>query len=260
MRPLALVTGSWRRIGAHIAVRLAERGYDLALHAGHDVSPEAWLVDALARHGAEHRLFVADLRDPAAVEPLVPRAAEAFGRRVELLVNNASRFEALAGDALPAMAELIDYFAVNAAAPLALARAVAGGGGAAVVNILDQRVRNPPRDQLAYTISKQALAEGTRTLAVALAPHVRVNGVAPGLTLPTDDYAPGQLEALSGAMPLRRLPSPHDIADAVAYLAAARSVTGCTIFVDGGAHLAPFERDFVNLQRPHGPSESITNR
>jgi NAD(P)-dependent dehydrogenase (short-subunit alcohol dehydrogenase family) len=248
MRPLALVTGSWRRIGAHIAARLAERGYDVALHAGHDVAPEPWLVETLARHGAQHRLFVADLADGDAAARLVPDVAQAFGRPIALLVNNASRFaveEGLEGD-------LHRYLAINTVAPVAMTQAVAAGagqGGAAVVNILDQRIKNPPRDQLAYTISKQALAEATRALAVALAPRVRVNGVAPGLTLPTDDYAPGQLERLAGAMPLQRLPSPDDIADAVAYLAAAQSVTGCTIFVDAGAHLAPFDRDFVHLAR-----------
>jgi pteridine reductase len=202
--------------------------------------------------GASHRLFVADLADAAAVEALVPRVADAFGRPVTLLVNNASLFDASAGEALPTAEELIRYFTINTAAPLALARAVAEAAGArdaAVVNILDQRVRTPPRDQIAYTISKQALAEATRTMALALAPRVRVNGVAPGLTLPTPDYAPGQLEALTASMPLARLPAPEDIAGAVAYLASARSVTGCTLFVDGGAHLAPTDRDFVSLGR-----------
>lgn len=241
-RPLALVTGSWRRLGAHIAARLAGEGYDLALHAGHEAEPEGWLVEAMA--GVEHRLFVADLADGDAVARLVPAVEAHFGRPVTLLVNNASRFAAIEGDAATPFDDLLAHLSVNTAAPFALAQAIRSG---AVVNILDQRIVHPPRDQVAYTISKQALAEATRTLAMALAPGVRVNGVAPGLTIPTDDYSPEQMARLAVAMPLGALPEPDGIADAVAYLAGATSVTGVTIFVDGGAHLRSFDRDFVHL-------------
>ena len=248
-RPLALVTGSWRRIGAHIAVRLAQAGYDLALHAGHGVEPEPWLVAALESAGAAHRLFVADLADRAQVAALVPAVAGHFGRPVGLLINNASRFSALDDAGADPFGELIEHLAVNTAAPYALAIAVARGGGGSVVNILDQRIAHPPRDQIAYTLSKQALAEATRTLAGALAPSTRVNAVAPGLTLPTEDYADDQMARLAEGMPLGRLATVDDIADGVAYLAAAASVTGVTIFIDGGAHLRAFERDFVHLAR-----------
>lgn len=241
-RPIALVTGSWRRLGAHVAARLAGEGYDIALHAGHSVEPEAWLTKELA--GVEHRLFVADLADDHDVAGLVPAVEAHFGRPVTLLVNNASRFAAIDGEASAPFGDLLEHLSVNTAAPFALAKAIRAG---LVVNILDQRIVYPPRDQIAYTISKQALAEMTRTLAVALAPKVRVNGVAPGLTIPTDDYSCEQLERLAAAMPLGRLPEPEEIADAVAYLAKAGSVTGITIFVDGGAHLTAFERDFVYL-------------
>ncbi len=249
LRPVALVTGSWRRIGAQIALRLGQAGYDLALHAGHDVAPEPWLVEALAGAGAAHRLFVADLADGDAVAGLVPTVSTAFGRHVSVLVNNASRFAAIDAAGVAPFDDLVAHLSVNAAAPYALAHAVADAGGAAVVNILDQRIAHPPRDQVAYTISKQALAEATRTLAIALAPRTRVNGVAPGLTLPTDDYDAAQMARLAAAMPLGLLPEPSDIADAVVWLASARAVTGQTIFVDGGAALVGFERDFVHLGR-----------
>lgn len=248
-RPLALVTGSWRRLGAHIAARLAKAGYDIALHAGHAVQPEDWLVESLNGAGAAHRMFVADLADGAAVEALVPQVAAAFGRPVTLLVNNASRFAVKEDVGAAPFDDLIGHFAVNTAAPYALALALAQGGGGAVINILDQRVAHPPRDQVAYTISKQALAEATRTLAIALAPEVRVNGVAPGLTLPTEDYGDAQMARLASAMPLERLPEPDDVADAVLWLARAPAVTGQTIFVDGGASLVGFDRDFVHLAR-----------
>lgn len=250
-RPLALVTGSCRRLGAQIAARLGEAGYALALHASGDGEPEADLLARLDASGAPWRRFVAELSDAQAVEALVPAAARHFGRPVALLVNNASCFRA-DDAAMPSMDALTRHFAVNAAAPFALAAAVAGQAGpdgASVVNILDQRIVQPPADQLAYSVSKQALAEITRTLAFALAPKLRVNGVAPGLTMPTSDYSPEQVERLAPLMPLARLPEPDDIADAVLYLARARATTGQLLFVDGGANLRRFERDFVNLAR-----------
>jgi NAD(P)-dependent dehydrogenase (short-subunit alcohol dehydrogenase family) len=124
---------------------------------------------------------------------------------------------------------------------------VAQGQTATVINILDQRIRHPGGDQLSYTISKLALFGATETLARALAPKIRVNAVAPGLVIPTDDYLPSQMEALRAAMPLGRLPEPDDVADAVLWLASAEVVTGQTIFVDAGASLKSFERDFLFL-------------
>ncbi len=250
-RPLALVTGSCRRLGAHIGAALGEAGYDLALHASTIAEPERWLVDRLDAAGAAYRAFACDLGDFAAVEALVPQVIGAFGRAPVLLVNNASRFAANE-QGLPGGDALVDHFRVNAAAPVLLARAFAlalGGGEGAVVNILDQRIAHPPADQLAYTLSKQALAEATRTLARVLAPRVRVNAVAPGLTIPTRDYGAAQLARLTAAMPLERLSQPGDVAAAVVYLAGARASTGQTLFVDGGAGLHDFARDFVHLER-----------
>jgi pteridine reductase len=128
-----------------------------------------------------------------------------------------------------------------------LAAAMPDGARACVVNILDQRIRHPGADQLSYTLSKQALSGATETLARALAPKVRVNAVAPGLTLPTEEYRPAQMVQLAKMMPLERLPDPDEIADAVLWLAGAESVTGQTIFVDGGASMKAFDRDFLFL-------------
>lgn len=245
-RPLALVTGSYRRLGGHIAVRLARAGYDVALHASAPGAPDPSVVAGIG--SARHETFTADLADAAAAASLVLQVAHRFGRRVDLLVNNASCFRA-DDDSYPAVQSLAAHFAVNAAAPFVLATTLAGQGGSAVVNILDQRIAHPHRDQLAYTLSKQALAEATRTLALALAPAVRVNGVAPGLTIATDDYEAGQLERLAAMMPLERLPTADQVADAVLFLAGATASTGQLLFVDGGAGLVRFERDFVHLGR-----------
>lgn len=242
---LALVTGGYRRIGGCIAMRLAREGWTLALHSHRAAQAEGALAEAL--HGTGWCGFVTDLADPAEAAGLIGRVIAAFGQAPGLLVNSASRFED--DDAGRATIEtMAAHHAVNAAAPVALALALARAGGmTSVVNILDQRVRNPNRDQLSYTLSKTALAAATRTLAVALAPNVRVNAVAPGLTLPTGDYDAAQLARLASLMPLARLPSPDDIADAVLYFATAQSVTGQTLFVDAGASLKSFERDFVYL-------------
>lgn len=249
---LALVTGGLHRVGAAIAARLAREGYALAIHKRSPGEADAVLADALADTGAECRRFAADLADPTAVEGLVPAVVEAFGRAPDLLVNNAALFaEGEWGDL--SHAALAEMMQVNHHAPVMLAKALVAASTPdarpAIVNILDQRIANPVPDQLAYSLSKSALWQATATLAVAFGDRARVNAVAPGLTLATDDYSAGQVERLAGRMPLKALPRPDQVADAVVYLARAESVTGQTIFVDGGAHLAPLGRDFVALER-----------
>lgn len=252
-RGLALITGGTARIGAAIALRLADAGYALALHQRADKPLDPELAAALAERGCTPQLFTADLSDTDAVQALVSAVADRCGQPVALLVNNASKFEEGGWQDLTAAA-LAETLAVNLTAPVLLAQAVVAAGQAArvvpaVINIVDQRVVNPVPDQVAYSLSKQALWQATRTLALAMAPHARVNAVAPGLTLPTPDYADGQMERVAAAMPLRRLPTPADVADAVAYLALAEATTGVTVFVDGGAHLSPQARDFLYFER-----------
>ncbi len=250
---VALVTGGCRRLGAQIAARLGEQGWSLAYHASDDATPEPWLAGRLDAAGVRHHGFACNLDDETATAGLIARVADRFGQPVVLLVNNASRFD-IGDSRFASMKAMTAHLVTNVAAPVMLAEALAaqeeiGPGDGAVVNILDQRIAHPPRDQLAYTLSKQALAEATRTLATSLAPKVRVNGVAPGLTLPTGDYAPDQIARLAALMPLARLPTPDEIADAVLFLAQARSTTGQVLFVDGGASLTRFDRDFVNMAR-----------
>lgn len=238
---LALVTGGTRRLGAAIAARLAADGYTLALHAHDHPEPE----------GVEGRVFTADLEDADQARGLIPRVTEAFGSAPSLLVNSAALF---ADDGFGAIDPdlAVRHYRINTIAPALLidAMAAAGGGGdRSVVNILDQRIAHPHGDQLGYTLSKCALAGLTQAAARALSPGLRVNAVAPGLTLPTDDYSPGQMDRLAELMPLDRLPRPEQVADAVAYLAAATASTGQVIHVDGGAGMAAFDRDFVALAR-----------
>ena len=234
-----------------ISAQLARAGYDLAIHGSHHVDLDPALQAVLAETGAVWQGFVADFADPTHAPGLIDRIAESFGRAPDLLVNSAAIFGQDRLDNVTA-ADLSAHYAVNLMAPVLLTQAFAalggeGGGDRVVINILDQRLSQPHGDQLYYTLSKQALAGFTRIAARTLAPAVRVNGVAPGLTIATADYDPAQLERLADMMPLERLPAADEIAQAVLYLARARAVTGQVIQVDAGAHMISFERDFMHL-------------
>jgi NAD(P)-dependent dehydrogenase (short-subunit alcohol dehydrogenase family) len=248
---LALVTGGLHRVGAAIAARLAAAGYDLALHAHRRGDPDPALADAIRAHRVESDVFPGDLAAEE-LDSLIAQVKARFGRAPDALINSASiitegRWADLSRE------ELTRHLDVNFIAPVLLTRAFAAalaeGQRGVVVNLLDQRLRNPPIDQAAYTASKLALGSVTRAMARAFAPRVRINAVAPGMTLPGDDYGAEQWQRLSAAMPLERNSAPEDIAEAVAYLLGARAVTGQILFVDGGANLESFTRDFVHMKR-----------
>jgi pteridine reductase len=251
-RPLALVTGGVRRLGAAIATRLAETGYDLALSSHGDGVLEPQLAEAIAASCVAHSHFAADLGDGEAASRLVARVADHFGYAPHLLVNNAAMFGQDDWSEMDAQS-LDAHFRLNLFAPLLLSKALveAAGAGAqtAIVHILDQRITNPNGDQLSYTLSKQALAASVRSLAAAFGARARVNGVAPGLVLPTGDYDTAQMARLNAAMPLGALPTAAAVADAVLYLAGAKHMTGQIIFVDGGANLKSYPRDFMHLEK-----------
>jgi NAD(P)-dependent dehydrogenase (short-subunit alcohol dehydrogenase family) len=247
---LALVTGGCRRVGAAIAAELAQAGWALALHGHKDAKPEEALAQVLDTCATPWHGFRADLADPASPARLMADVLDHFGRAPDLLVNNASLFDY--DDWHTMTPEMLNrHFAVNMVAPVMLTRdlVAAAGEGAqpCIVQIIDQRVRNPNGDQLSYTLSKQAFAESIRTLARAFGHRARINGVAPGLTLATSDYDDAQMASLAARMPLGRLSAPGDIARAVRYMAEEKAITGQLLFVDGGAHMVSFERDFVFL-------------
>jgi NAD(P)-dependent dehydrogenase (short-subunit alcohol dehydrogenase family) len=248
--PLALVTGGKRRLGAEIASRLAKAGYALALVSHLDKQPDPALLTVMKENASEWRAFVHDLSVPENAASLVDTVTAQFGRAPDLLVNNAAMF---GQDDWQAMsAETLDaHFRLNLFTPLLLTQALAKAAGEAaqpaIVNIADQRVVNPHGDQLSYTLSKQALAASVRSMAATFGSRARINAVAPGLVIATEDYDASQEKRLAAMMPLGALPSPSGVAEAVLYLAQAKDVTGQTIFVDGGAHLKSFERDFLHL-------------
>jgi len=248
--PLALVTGGKRRLGAEIAKTLAKAGYALALVSHVDKAPDADLLQIIAEQNSDWHAFTCDLGNPENAGKLISEVTAHFGRPVDLLVNNAAMFgqddwHGMDVDTLEA------HFRLNLFTPLLLAkevvRATQDHQRPAIVHILDQRITNPHGDQLSYTLSKQALAASVRSMAASFGSAARVNGVAPGLVISTDEYEEALEDRLAQMMPLGALPSPTAVAEAVLYLARAVDVTGQTIFVDGGAHLKSFDRDFMHL-------------
>lgn len=234
----ALVTGAARRIGRAIALGLHEAGYAVAIQANRSAAEAEALRDQITRAGGRAAVVRADLADHAAVAELVPAAATAVGP-LALLVNNAATFEPDAIGALDA-ARFDRQFAVNLRAPLFLSEAFAAQaqGECSIVNILDQRVFKLTPHFVSYTLAKSALHAATRMLAQALAPKVRVNAVAPGPTMASARQAAEDFARQAAAVPLGYGPAPEEIAAAVIYLSRARSVTGVTLAVDGGQHLA----------------------
>ncbi|HKY82122.1 MAG TPA: SDR family oxidoreductase [Sphingobium sp.] len=249
---LALVTGGHRRLGGVIAAGLASAGYSLAIHGSHDTRLDSSLALALEENGTEWEGFTADFVDLDSAEELVAKVAERFGRPPDILVNSAAIFGQDRLDNVSAE-DLMQHYAVNCAAPALLTKSFAtipaGVGDRCIVNIVDQRIDHPHGDQLAYTLSKAALAGLTRLSASTLAPHIRVNAVAPGLTIATPDYDEEQMERLRSMMPLARLPLAEQIAQAVLYLVQADAVTGQILYIDGGAHLRSYDRDFMHMCR-----------
>lgn len=239
--PVALVTGAARRLGAAIARRLHAEGYDLSLHHRGSAGEAAALAAELeaARAGSVLSLQ-AELGEFDRLPELVARTVGRFGR-LDALVNNASAFApATFGDIHPGHWDTM--MAVNAKAPFFLAQAAAPhlrAARGAIVNLSDVYARAPRSDLAAYATSKGALEAATRALAVALAPEVRVNAVAPGAILwPEEGIDPALRERLLAMTPLGRTGTPQEIAGAVFWLLRdARYTTGSVLAVDGGRHL-----------------------
>ncbi len=237
VRGVALVTGGARRIGRAICLTLAKAGYDVAVHHHASGEDARTLADEIAALGRRSCLLQADLTDEIKVRALVPAAAEALGP-VTVLVNNASVFE---DDRIGGLTRdsWDRHIETNLRAPLVLAEAFAAQTvEGAIVNLLDQKVLKPDPRFFSYSLSRNGLWWATRTLAQALAPGIRVNGVGPGPTLPSIHQTPEEFAAEARGTLLQMPGSPQAVAEAVLWLIDARMVTGQMIAVDGGQHLA----------------------
>lgn len=252
-RPVSLVTGAARRIGRAIALELAAAGHDLALHCRHSRDEAEALAAELRALGGRAEVWAVDLADEAACRDLVPAIVARFGR-LDAVVNNASTFEY--DDALSfSHAAMERHWRANTAPAVLLAQGLhahllARGAGAAsgcLVNLLDQKLGNPNPDYFSYTLSKAALESAGVMLAQALAPVLRVVGVAPGVTLTSGPMNDAEFDAAHRLTPLGRSSTPEDIARAVRFAIESQAVTGSTLWIDGGQHLMGQPRDVYFL-------------
>ena len=237
-RPVALVTGAARRLGAAIARGLHAAGYDLALHYRHSTSGMQALAAQLEAVRAGSTLVLqADLAQFDRLPELVAQTVGRFGR-LDALVNNASGFGPTPlGTVTPGQWDAL--FASNARAPFFLAQAAAPhlvAARGAIVNMVDIHARRPLRDHGVYCMAKAALAMATRSLALELAPDVRVNAIAPGAILWAEGDGDEQRKAaLLARTPLGRTGTPEEVAEAVRWLLQdATYCTGQVLELDGG--------------------------
>jgi len=239
-----LVTGAGQRIGRAIALSLARQGWAVALHYRGSGQAAAEAVKEITDSGGKAVALDADFMREPEVAALVPRAADALGP-LSCLVNNASVFEY---DNIETVSRQSwdDHMETNLQAPLVLIQAFAaqfpkGAAQAAregnVINIVDQRVWNLTPHFLSYTASKAGLWTLTRTLALALAPRIRVNAIGPGPTLPSPRQTRAQFERQCARLPLGRGTSQEEICEAVRFILASRALTGQMLALDGGQHL-----------------------
>lgn len=246
----ALITGGARRLGRAMAIDLASMGWNVAVHYNGSAGPAEETANEIRALGTKAATLSADLLVEAETASLVARAAEALGRPLSLLVNNASIFEddrpasgtreswdrAIESN-LRAPVRLTQDFAAQAPA----SEADANGepeARAVIVNMIDQRVLKPTPMFMSYTVAKFGLHAFTRTSAQALAPKVRVMGIGPGPTMIAERQSPEHFARQRAACLLQRGPNPSDIVAALRFILACPAVTGQMIAVDGGQHLA----------------------
>lgn len=255
---VALVTGAGKRLGRAMALYLAGRGYDLAVHyASSEVEAQDVVAEARAM-GRQAQAFQADLLDEAQTEGLFAEVVAAFDTPVTCLVNNASLFEYDRLDT--ATRQTWDrHFNSNLRAPFILTQAMARQVPEAtrdengemlpqglVVNMVDQRVRKLTPEFMTYTLAKMGLWTFTQTAALALAPHIRVNAIGPGTTLIGARQTQDHFEAQRARSILQRGANVSDITAALGFFLDSPAVTGQLICSDGGQHLAWQTPDIIN--------------
>ena len=252
-RPVVLVTGAARRLGRAIALDLAANGFDVAVHFHRSKQEAESTVAELVAAGAAAHAFQADLSDEAACRALVPAVVSRM-HRLAAVVNNASTFVYDTPQTF-SYAAMEAHWRANTGPAVLLAQALhsqlsSGAEVGCVVNLIDQKLWNPNPDYFSYTLSKAALQAATVMLAQALAPRVRVCGVAPGVTLPSGPMTEREFDAARTLTPLQRSSTPEDIARSVRFLLQSPAITGTTLLVDGGQHLSAQHRDVLFLVRP----------
>ncbi|MDP6352536.1 MAG: SDR family oxidoreductase [Alphaproteobacteria bacterium] len=235
----ALVTGAGARIGRAIALGLSEAGWSVGVHHHRSGAEARTLVETIIGAGGRAVAVAADLRSESETRALIPALGEALGP-VTCLINNAAVFEHDSAATVTG-ASWDAHMAVNLRAPLMLTQALAAqlplAAEGNVVNLIDQRVWNLTPHFVSYTASKAGLWTLTQTLALALAPRIRVNGIGPGPTLASARQSPEQFADQFAATPLGRGTTPAEIGAAVRFVLESPALTGQMIALDGGQHL-----------------------
>lgn len=249
MKPIAVITGGAARLGRAICLRLASEGYELLIHYRHNKDAAmATRADCLAAGAPVVNTLHADLSDQGARDQFIDAAIGLAGP-ISLLVNNASLFEYDDANTFSA-ARLDEHLKTNYLAPVELtmalhrrAMAVKSGRAAHVVTLLDQKVLNLNTDYMTYTLAKLASHSSIRYLAQCCAPVLRVNAIAPGVTLVSGQMNANEFKQAHQVAALGQSSTPEDIANAVLLLERSPAMTGQTLVVDGGQHLIPRGRD-----------------
>jgi pteridine reductase len=238
MRRVALVTGGGVRVGGALSLGLAEAGYDVVLHYHRSAGAAREVARAIEALGRRVELVAADLSTSEGAEAVVAAAASAFGR-LDLLVNSAASFEAAAIADVDAAA-WDRVLALNLRGPFLIVRAATSllhDSRGSVVNILDLSALQPWVDYPHHAVAKAGLLHLTRILARSLAPHVRVNAVAPGPVLPPEGLDEAARERERRRTPLGSIGTPQDVVRTVVFLASSPFITGEVVKVDGGRSL-----------------------
>ena len=257
------MTGAAKRLGREIALHFARQGWDVAVHYGRSEQEAQETVREIEMMGVKVQAFQADLADEAATKDLFLAVSKTFPN-LACLVNSASIFEYdRANSSTPLSGKsLQDHMQVNLTAPILLSQLMfeyqknkANTLDAtsivipvvipAVIQLLDQKLINLNPDYLSYTLSKAALLSSVELLAMDFAPHLRVVGLAPGISLPSGDQTIDGFTKAHQMTPLGRSSAPSDIAKAAVFLAESSAITGTTLYVDGGQHLLPSSRDVM---------------
>lgn len=249
------MTGAAKRLGREIALEFARQGWDVAVHYGRSEQEAQETIREIEMMGVKAQAFQADLADEAATKNLFLAVSKIFPN-LACLVNSASIFEydrANSGTPLSGKS-LQDHMQVNLTAPILLSQLMLEfqkskpntfGVIPAVIQLLDQKLINLNPDYLSYTLSKAALLSSVELLAMDFAPHLRVVGLAPGISLPSGDQTMDGFSKAHQMTPLGRSSTPADIAKAAVFLADSSAITGTTLYVDGGQHLLPSSRDVM---------------
>ena len=257
---LSLVTGAGNRLGRAMALYLASRGSDVAVHYASSDEGAQEVVDQITAMGRKAVALQADLLDEEASQALLPRAAEALGGPVTCLINNASIFEY--DSVKSATRESWDrHLGSNLRAPFVLTQAMAAQGlqpgrdeagepqaAGLIVNMVDQRVRKLTPEFMTYTIAKMGLWAMTQTTSRALAPAIRVNAIGPGPTLQGARQSDDHFAQQRSSTILSRGANPSDITAALGYFLDAPAITGQLLCVDGGQHLAWQTPDVLGVE------------